>query len=36
MSTNGHMIYVRPQGLKHLHANIAQFIRSTDHEGIRR
>lgn len=28
----GHMIYVRPQGLEHLHANIVQFIRRTDHE----
>ncbi len=26
----GHMIYVRPQGLAHLHANIAQFIRQTE------
>lgn len=26
----GHMIYVRPQGLKHLHANIAKFIRATE------
>ncbi len=31
----GHMIYVRPQGLKHLHANIAQFIRDTDREPVR-
>ncbi len=25
----GHMIYVRPQGLADLHANIAEFIRQT-------
>jgi carboxypeptidase C (cathepsin A) len=26
----GHMIYVRPQGLAHLHENVAQFIRQTE------
>ena len=26
----GHMIYVRPHGLAHLHANIAPFIRQTE------
>ncbi|MBU6403340.1 MAG: peptidase S10 [Pseudomonadota bacterium] len=28
----GHMLYVRPQDLVKVHANIVKFIRSTDHE----
>ncbi len=31
----GHMLYVRPQDLVKVHANIAQFIRSTDNEPAR-
>ena len=30
----GHMIYVRPADLATLHANIASFIRATDHQAV--